>query len=444
MVIGLDCLPPELVFDRFNLPNLRGLMRSGVHGPLRSTIPPITVPAWISMTTGKDPGELGLYGFRNRPDRGYGWSIASSRDVRAETIWDLLGRNGKAVIVSGVPLTYPPKPVNGCLISDFMTPSAASEFTHPPSLKEEVLRLEPEYRFDVKGFRGGERGAILAQIHEMTGQHFRVAARLLSTRPWDFFMMVEIGPDRLHHAFWKYQDERHRKFERGSRFENAVKDYYTYLDEKTGELLKIAGPETSVLVVSDHGAQRMDGGFAVNEWLIREGYLVLKTPPKEITDLEKADVDWNKTRVWGAGGYYSRLFVNVKGREPLGVVAEGDVRSLLAEISEKLTKVEDPQGEIMKNIIYHPAEIYRSVSGSAPDLIVYPGDLLWRSIGSVGHGGLFVAENDTGPDDANHARDGIFILREPRGLWGPPGSRADGKSIADIFPLMCRIMEVRK
>lgn len=442
MVIGLDCLPPELVFERFDLPNLRSLMDSGVHGPLRSTVPPITVPAWISMTTGKDPGELGLYGFRNRKDRGYEWTIASSRDVRDETIWDVLGRNGKSVIVSGVPLTYPPKPVNGCLISDFMTPSTASEFTHPPSLKEEVLRLEPDYRFDVKGFRSDTRDPILRQIHEMTAQHFRVAAHLISSRHWDFFMMVEIGPDRLHHAFWKYQDPAHKKYEPGSRFENAVKDYYTYLDEKTGELLRIAGPGAAVLVVSDHGAQRMDGGFAVNEWLLREGYLVLKTAPKGIVDLEKADVDWDKTRVWGAGGYYSRLFVNVKGREPRGIVAGGDVQKLLSEVSEKLMKVKDPQGGIMKNTVYHPREIYKEVTGSAPDLIVYLGGLLWRSIGSVGHGGHFVTENDTGPDDANHAQDGIFILREPRGLWGRAGSRVEGKSIADIFPLMCRIMDV--
>ncbi len=442
MVIGLDCLPPDLVFNKLDLPHLRRLMKSGVYGELRSTIPPITVPAWISMTTGKDPGELGLYGFRNRKEGGYGWFIANSQDVKESTLWDVLGKNGKNVIVSGVPLTYPPKPVNGCLISDFMTPSASSSFTYPAALKEEVLQLEPDYSFDVKEFRTEDRERVLRQIYAMTEQHFRVSKHLLAKYPWDFFMMVEIGPDRLHHAFWKYQDPLHRSYAAGSPFENAVRDYYIYLDKKVGELLEIAGNDTSILVVSDHGAQRMDGGVAINEWLIQQGYLVLKKTPGKVIPLEDAEVDWKKTKVWGAGGYYARLFVNVRGREAEGIVSNDEVEPLLSEISRKLIELKDPQGNRMSNTVYRPREIYKNVTGSAPDLIVYLGNLLWRSIGSVGHNSVFVSDNDIGPDDANHAPDGIFILREPQGLWGDAKGYIGRKKIYDIVPLVCRMMNI--
>lgn len=109
-VIGLDCCEPSLVFDRWHhdLPNLRRLMESGLHGNLESCLPPITVPAWTCMTTGKDPGTLGIYGFRNRRDYSYnGLSTATSLDVREPHLWDLLSRAGKKTIAVGVPQTFP-------------------------------------------------------------------------------------------------------------------------------------------------------------------------------------------------------------------------------------------------------------------------------------------------------------------------------------------------
>ena len=137
-VIGLDCAEPTLVFDRWrqHLPNLSRLMEGGTYGELTSTVPAITVPAWASMLSSKDPGQLGFYGFRNRADRTYeNMSIATSRSIRADRVWDILSQVGRKVVVAGVPQTYPVKPVNGCLISSFLTPSTHSQYTHPASLK---------------------------------------------------------------------------------------------------------------------------------------------------------------------------------------------------------------------------------------------------------------------------------------------------------------------
>ena len=110
MVIGLDCAPPALVFDRLEaaLPNLTKLRRRGAWGPLRSVAPPITVPAWACMVSGRDPGELGLYGFRNRVPGTYDLSVADGDAVQVPRVWDLAGEAGKRVAVCYVPMTSPP------------------------------------------------------------------------------------------------------------------------------------------------------------------------------------------------------------------------------------------------------------------------------------------------------------------------------------------------
>ena len=138
LVIGLDGASPELIFERWrnDLPVLDELMRRGVHGPLESTVPAITVPAWSSMMTGRDPGQLGIYGFRNRLDRSYErLGIATALDVRHPRVWDELSADGRRVATIGVPQTYPIRPVNGHVVSCFLTPNDRSQFAFPASLR---------------------------------------------------------------------------------------------------------------------------------------------------------------------------------------------------------------------------------------------------------------------------------------------------------------------
>jgi predicted AlkP superfamily phosphohydrolase/phosphomutase len=249
----------------------------------------------------------------------------------------------------------------------------------------------------------------------MTDQHFAMAQYLVGSRPWDFFMMVEIGVDRIHHAFWKFHDHAHRKYEPGNRFEHAIRDYYRYVDQKIAELLPALGEDTTILVVSDHGAKQMDGGVCVNEWLMREGYLALAEPVSGPTPISKAKIDWANTRVWGEGGYYSRIFMNVKGREPQGLICEADYEPLRDELKAKLEAMVDDQGRPLGNKVFKPQDVYNTVRGIPPDLIVYFGSLYWRSVGSLGWGSVYTFENDTGPDDANHAEYGIVMMRERNG-----------------------------
>ncbi|MBT3603432.1 MAG: phosphodiesterase, partial [Candidatus Latescibacteria bacterium] len=252
LIIGLDCAPPELIFDRFknDLPTIRALVETGLYGKLKSTIPAITVPAWMSMVTSKDPGTLGFYGLRNRANYSYDqMDIANSRLLKDDTLWDILSAHDKKVILVGVPQTYPPRPVNGCLVASFLTPSTDSDYTYPIALKGEIEQVADGYMIDVRDFRTNDKPRLLQQIYAMTEKRFKVTRHLMQTREWDFCMHVEMGTDRIHHGFWRYLDETHRKHDHNSEYVHAIRDYYKYLDGEIASLMELAGPETAVLLV---------------------------------------------------------------------------------------------------------------------------------------------------------------------------------------------------
>ncbi|HEY8172175.1 MAG TPA: alkaline phosphatase family protein [Dehalococcoidia bacterium] len=433
VIIGLDCAAPELVFDRFaaDLPNIGRLRAQGAWGPLQSVVPAITVPAWACAMTSRDPGQLGIYGFRNRKDHSYdGLAMANANLVREDAVWDVLGREGRHVILVGVPPSYPPRPVNGVRVGCFLTPSTQSEYTHPPELKAEIQATVGDYKIDVEDFRSEDKQRILDGAHDMAQKRFNLFRHFLKTKPWDFAMMVEIGVDRVHHGFWKYFDETHPKYEAGNPFEQAVLEYYVAMDAEVGRTLAELDDDTTVLIMSDHGAKRMIGGVCVNEWLQREGYLSLKSKPETPTPFSVDLVDWPRTTAWSDGGYYARVFLNVRGREPDGVIDASEYDRVRDEISRKLEALVDHEGRPMGTRVFKPEQIYRATNNVAPDLIVYFGDLNWRSVGSLGMDDIYTFENDTGPDDANHAEHGIFIMR---GSGVTPGRR-DGLQITDIGP----------
>jgi predicted AlkP superfamily phosphohydrolase/phosphomutase len=449
-VIGLDCAPPELMFESWRdlLPNFKQLIDKGTYSEFMSSTPAITVPAWSSMTAGKDPGVLGFYGFRNRRDYTYdNRYIANSLSVKEKRVWEILGDAGKQCIVVGVPQTYPVEPINGCLISSFLTPTTTNprtQWTHPASLRSEIeALLAPEiYDVDVPQFRTENKEFLLTQIHDMTRKRFTVLRHLLDNKPWDFFMFVEMGVDRIHHGMWAHHDHTHHKYDPNSPYLNAIKDYYIYLDREIGTLLERLPEGTHVITVSDHGVKPMRGGICINEWLCREGHLHLYDEPstKRLTPFEKVEVDWSKTTAWGDGGYYGRIFLNVQGREPSGIIPMADYENVRDSLAEDIESIPDPEGNSIGTRAFKPEEIYRTVRNVAPDLIVYFGNLSWRSVGSFGHGDIHTFENDTGPDDANHAENGVWIysrLGEDLGGKQMPATQLMdfAPTILDIFGL---------
>ncbi len=438
LVIGLDGAAPELLFGDERLENIRRLMDAGCHGRLESIVPPITVPAWMCMATSQDPGSLGVYGFRNRIDHSYqGLGIVNAKSIDALTLWDQMAREGKRSITVGVPPGYPPRKVNGISVGCFLTPDTSRDtFTHPAAIRQEIDALVGTYPVDVKGFRTHDKAWLRDEILAMTRAHFKVVRHLMKNHDWDYFQLVEIGLDRIQHGFWKYHDPEHVLHEPNSPYSETIRDYYRLLDEEIGTLLELLTDDTNVLVLSDHGAQRLDGGFCVNEWLIREGLLVLNEYPRMVTPFAKLDVNWHKTKVWSEGGYYARVFLNVRGREPQGAIDPSDYERFRDDLKRRLEGTTDAQGRPMGTDVFKPEEIYRDVRNVAPDLIVHFGGLSWRSIGGVGYSDLHILENDTGPDDCNHAQFGAFILA---GSHVPPSGRLDGAHLLDMAPTLLEI-----
>ena len=438
-VLGMDSLEPTLIFERYvdQLPNFKSLMDRATFGKLRSTDPPISSNAWISMTTGRGPEHLGIYDFVYRKDGTYtDLGVVTNRHIKDKQIWELVSEHGKKVCVANVPITYPVRPVNGCLVAGLLTPGTDCEFTYPSSLKDEILRMFPDYSYDIPNFRLMDRDALLKKIYRMTEMRYDLFEYLFETQEWDLFWGVIFATDRIAHTFWRYIDPEHVFYEANSPYSTAIVDYLKFVDERLGNLLQKLPSNTSVFIVSDHGAKSMRGRFNMNDWLRSEGYLVLAEDPGEkVQSITTAKVDWSKTRAFAMGAYFGYLHLNVRGRDPLGVVEsgrEGDL--LIGEICEKLKRVEVEDGHSMacEFISFDKTE---GKNRYAPDLLIYLDNLHMGVNPQVGNEGLISWRTELGPDDAVHSEYGLFIYQDP---YCAHKGYVDPKDLKDVAPTIMR------
>ncbi len=438
LILGLDCASPELWLERFagELPAFARLCEGASFGALRSVHPPITVPAWASVVTGQDPGELGLYGFHGRRAPGAASALVDGSWLGAPTLWDLAGAAGLDSIVVGFPLGHPVRPLRGCAVSGMLTPADAAAWTWPPELADSLVARFGRYRFDVeRDARGGAgRGELCAAVAEMTRLRFRVLRELLRTRPWSLAFFHEIGLDRLQHALWCEPGDADPEAEQ------LLLAYHRLLDDEIAETLGEVGDDVVVAVVSDHGARPLAGSFCLNEWLAQEGYLALRAAPAGgAVAFDPSLVDWESTRAFADGGYCGRVFLHDAPRDERGALASASARSLRDELREKLEALRGPDGAPLGNAVHAPEEVYARVTGVAPDLLVYAGDLDWRCAASVGHGSVFRAGNDSGPDRANHDWDGLFALRDPARAGS---GRVGGATLLDVAPTLLERLDL--
>ena len=374
------------------------------------------------MTTGFDPGVLGVYGFHNRRSRAYGDErIATALDVSRPRIWERLGEAGLRSVVVGVPQTFPPKPIHGTILSGILTPDLNAPFAQPDEAGRDVVRAVGDYILDVHDYRARRGRDLEEELHRFMNNRFDAMEYLLQRDPWDFAMMVEMATDRLHHAFWPAAPG-------DDRF--VLRRFYEALDARVGRLCTSLPADTTVLVVSDHGAQACAGGFCLNQWLAEEGDLVFREPPDRVQPFSHEHVDWRRTKAWASGGYAGRVHFNVCGREPEGALAAGDIEQYRRDLAERLHLVSYPGGGAVNEVL-EPESAYAEVNGIAPGLLVYPGGLAWRAVGTVGHDAVFVGRDTPGLDLANHAMEGIFIGQGPG--FGASGARAP-VSILDVAP----------
>ena len=434
LLIGLDSASPEILFTDERLQNIRRIMEIGCYGRLESVIPPQAVPAWMCMATSQDPGSLGVYGPRNRFDRSHNGLIsADSMSVKEISIWDHLADAGKRSILVGVPLTYPLRKINGISVGDaFTIPPNQVDFACPAEVMDEIIDLVGEYPVNIKGFHTSDKERLREQVFSTSRKQFQLVRHFLETQEWDYFHFVDMGLDLIQRGFWQFFDPQHRLYEPGNPYKDVIPDYYLFLDEQIGQILELLTDDTIVLVASGYGAQRLDGGFCINEWLIKEGLLVLNEYPQEIYPIDQLNVNWAKTKVWSEGDGGAQIFLNLKGREPNGVIELEDGSRFRDELKARLEATLDERGEPMGASAFKPEEIYHHVRNVVPDLIAQLGGV-WQSIGEVGYRKFHIQENQAGLDGCHPSQFGAFILAASN---SPLSGEVQGVQLLDLAPTL--------
>jgi predicted AlkP superfamily phosphohydrolase/phosphomutase len=398
LILGLDgatwqVLEPWARAGR--LPHLARLMARGAWGPLRSTVPPLTLPAWSSFMTGKNPGAHGIFAFRRLVPDGYDrGGLANARDLRAATLWDVAGRAGARVGAVSVPPSYPLRGVNGFVVGCMLTPPG-ERVTEPP----EVAETLGNYEIDLPAPRGLQRSdpdylerglPYLDGLRRQTVQRTEATLRLMHDHPTDLLCVVFYAPDRLQHYFWDDVCGRGDSADDGdARVRAAVEAVFTALDAAIGALAEAAGPEATVVLVSDHGfAPKPLRSVRINRWLADRGLLrprplwrlrrrlarkLLSRAARERYDTIDHVVSLGKSRAWaetiepGTAG----IWVHARERYPYGCVASGaEYEAVRREIETGLGALRDEDGEPVFRAIHRREDLYRGpYVSSAPDLV---------------------------------------------------------------------------
>ncbi|MBI2881270.1 MAG: alkaline phosphatase family protein [Candidatus Tectomicrobia bacterium] len=516
LVIGVDAGTLDLI-EPFaaegGLPHISSLMARGAFGTARSTLPPSTYPAWTTFMTGVGPGRHGLMDFCLREPGRYAVRFASARDRRAATLWSRLSRAGKRVAVVGMPATHPPEPLNGCMISGFDSPLAYRwdpGFVLPRSYYREITRAVGPYRFSAcredhvdESWHDRAKEEIRGALEQQT----RVAEYLLGREAWDCFAVVFGQTDTACHHFWMFHDPHSPRFPgRGSpevaRHRGFIREVYQRVDASIGRLLARTGPETAVLLVSDHGAGGTGSGVLyLNRWLAGEGWLAfrkeapwdrllgglkgfgLKRLPrrwqqaalrrggrrlagKVESRLRFGGIDFSRTRAYSEEwNSFPGVWVNLRGREPEGVVEAGAYEGLREAIIRSAESLRDPRTgrKILRRALRREEAFSGPCAGRAPDVVLDPAlepgptegargyaYSFLMSGGLTGEGGGTSWFRELRPEERAGARGrGMNGTHRPEGFFvfsGPgvrPGRRPERAALADFAPTLLAYLGVQ-
>lgn len=420
MILGLDGGTFDLIrpwAEQGLLPNLAKLLEAGAYSPLRSTIPPMTFPAWNAFMTGTNPGKHGVFDFLEMKPGSYELEVMNATHRKCETLWRIASRAGKRCAVLGVPVTYPPEPINGIMISGFDAPFVDARIMYPPELFEELQERVGPYILSASFTPHLKRRRLdkaLEAIYAAIDRKASTAKYILQREPWDIFMMVFGETDVAIHYFWKYHDpkspQRTGRCQLGEA-EDPVYGIYRRVDSHLGDLLQMASEDTTIFVMSDHGAGgASDKVIYLNRFLEMHGLLAFKRrllrttlhrrldslkstiravlPDKAIkrlrfhpkslglkweSQLRFSTIDWSRTQVYSEETpYYPNLRINLEGREPEGIVSRSKVPEVVDRVRSLLEAWTDPEtGERVVEKVYAKEEIYRGDHlEHAPDLLI--------------------------------------------------------------------------
>lgn len=497
LIIGIDGATFSLITpwaEAGKLPHFRRLMEGGAWGTLNSSIPPITPAAWTSFMTGNNPGKHGIFDFLSPKKGSYDFSYNNASARRSKTIWRIFSDNGFKVGVVNVPMTFPPEHINGFMISGLDTPDEDSEFIYPSSLRDELKHGFGEVRLDITHLEfmrsDSKRDTVLKEIAALEDSRCSLAIHLMKKYPVDVFMVVFCSVDQIQHYFWHYMDRGHFRHDpKGAeKYGDAILNAYKKMDDKIGEILSIVPEDTTVVLMSDHGAgPSSDNVVYLNKYLSHIGALefekgrsslCLDTVTKvfdpilrsSLSHRQKAKIakyfpglrgkwekslssltaiNWTKTKAfcYEAMPTYAYIWINLEGRFPLGVVKGGaDYNRLLDYLTAKLYDMKDPvNGRGLIKSIFRKGEVYTGpCTEEAPDLILSWWDDNGFTLrpGSQADGEVFVRKLDNSIDkfvnwSGTHRPEGIFLLS------GRPFRNArinDSMDIVDLAPTLLFLM----
>lgn len=482
VVIGLDGGTFDILrplAEEGRLPTLARVMRDGVCGELTSTIPPITAAAWTSFATGKNPGKHGLVDFVYFPNHGYSVSVANSINRRGKAIWNILGDLGRGVGVVGVPMTYPTEEVNGFLLSGMMTPPSSENFAYPPELVGELTREVGEYVVHAgEGVLPSDPERYLDKMKADIAIRVKCALYLLRKYNPDFFMFVFGALDPLQHQFFNHIHAPSLP-SGGNGMRERILSVYDEVDARIAQILEMADEETTLIFMSDHGFGPLQGFLHLNNWFLDKGYLALKgdirsrvkyllfradfTPETAHNlarrlrlDLRRRvnrgrayrklqriflsfeDIDWEATKAY-ALGHIGQIYINLRGRQPQGIVEPGpEYEELREKIKAELLDLVIPiTGEKAIERVYKREEIYWGENlEQTPDLLLIPKGFSHVAFGESEFGSNRLFGPSLG-HTGHHRLNGILIMQGPEMR---SGQSIQGANIVDLAPTILYAM----
>jgi predicted AlkP superfamily phosphohydrolase/phosphomutase len=422
VVIGPDGTPLSLIqklIEQGELPNFQRIFKDGSVRPMTSAIPSVSSVAWSSFMTGKNPGKHGIYGFLDRRPNTYDTYIPNAAVMRSETLWEILSRHGKRVVVMNVPVTYPPRQVNGILVGCFLSPKL-EKATYPPQVADQLKNMG--YRLDVDPWQAREdRDKFVEDLYYTLDKREEAMAHFMATEEWDFFMLQIMETDRLHHFLWEEMETGDPKYA------PAFLKLYHKLDALLGRLYDRLGGDTTLIVMSDHGFTLMKKEVYINRWLEDHGWLSFtKQPPESLNDIHPESKAYSMDP--------GRIFVNLRGREPRGSVDLGkEYEEVRKEIIDSLSGLSDPDsGEPMIEKVYRREEIYSGECyAQAPDLVAMP-HRGYDLKGSIKKDVL----TDRGVINGAHTYDDAMLYIQGQDI------QKDEAAIVDVMPTILHLMGV--
>ncbi|MEJ2207810.1 MAG: alkaline phosphatase family protein [Anaerolineae bacterium] len=454
------------------MPNLAALLEEGVSGILESSIPPVTAPAWISFQTGKNPGKHGFFHFTAPCPGTYETYVMNASKLQERTLWHIVGEQGRRICAINVPMTYPPRPVNGCMISGLLTPSLSKGF-YPPELRQELLSAIGDYTIFIP-IRQADFMRPREFIAKMTGMvHQRLAAAryLMDREDWDLSMVHVQATDIVQHACWALLDPRHPLYPSGGTEDKlAAQSFYRELDRLLGDLWDKVRGRATIVVMSDHGFAPAVKRFYLNQWLAEQKLLFTRRNLKQVTHIletvvRKVDVlklrrrllrprsaasqvsqkargealtNWSRTRAYAVEApFFGRIYLNVAGRQAQGCVQPGsEYEDLRDQIAARLMQVSDPEtGEALIERVYKREEIYHGRRlDDMPDLIVQPrSDVM---IVTEFRGDRLVEATPSFLSGTHHPH-GILVMAGPAVR---PSGTVEGASLVDMAPTLLHLL----